>query len=432
MATLSNLVDKLRVELGDLGKSFVTSFVADGTTNRFSLHYAPLDGAGVLVTKNSIDISNQASVEEHTGVMVLDVVPEDGDEIMVTGNYYRYFTSAECEEIINNAIDAHSDNHVDALGRRMGITTLPLNEEYPVVVYAVSLALYTLATDAAFDIDIAAPDGVSIPRSERYRQLTEMIQVRKEQYRELCVHLGIGMFKIDVFKLDRISKATGRLIPKYAPQQVDDRSFPQRVDVPAATYGNTITEWPTDAEEITAYQGRSFSISLDYTGNFAGKSFVAKLLPQRAAVLGIQDFTLSVSTTGTDVITGAARTSGSTTVTLTTSAAHGLTTGDSVAITDVDSTVDGIWTIGNATPNGTTFTIVATATTALALTGLTGQVDTNVSKDYTFTLSFTKDQTLRLAERTYWSLSAIDPFTGDQAEIKGGNFFTVRSSTVVI
>jgi hypothetical protein len=432
VATLSNLVDKLRVELGDLGKSFVTSFVADGTTNRFSLHYAPLDGAGVLVTKNNIDISNQASVEEHTGIMVLDVVPEDGDEIMVTGNYYRYFTSVECEEIINNAIDAHSDNHVDVVGRKLGITTLPINEEYPVVVYATSLALYTLATDAAFDIDIAAPDGVNIPRSERYRQLTEMIQVRKEQYRELCVHLGVGMFKIDVFKLDRISKATGRLIPKYAPQQVDDRSFPQRVDVPAATYGNVVPEWPTTAEEITAYQGRSFSISLDFIANYAGKYFIANVLPQRAAPLAAQAFTLSVATTGTDVITAAARTSGSTTVTLTTSAAHGLTTGNSVAITNVDSTVNGIYTIVNATPTGTTFTITTAATTALALTGLNGQVETNVSKDYTFTLSLTKDQTLHLAERTYWSLSMIDAYTSEQIEIKGGNFFTVRSSTVVI
>ena len=39
MATLLSLTDRVRVELGDLGKSFVTQFVADGTTNRFKLLY---------------------------------------------------------------------------------------------------------------------------------------------------------------------------------------------------------------------------------------------------------------------------------------------------------------------------------------------------------------------------------------------------------
>jgi len=116
-----------------------------------------------------------------------------------------------------------------------------------------------------------------------------------------------------------------------------------------------------------------------------------------------------------------------------------LTTGNSVVITDVNETVNGVYTIGNATPAGTTFTIVTTATTALALTGLTGQVDTNVTKDYTFTLSFTSDQTLRLAQRTYWSIQVVESENTDYesgtilpVEIKGGNFFTQRVRTVVI
>jgi hypothetical protein len=68
----------------------------------------------------------------------------------------------------------------------------------------------------------------------------------------------------------------------------------------------------------------------------------------------------------------------------------------------------------------------------LALTGLTGQVETNATKEYTFHLSLTKEQTLRLAERTYWSLSTVDYFTEESIEIKGGNFFTVRSRGIVI
>jgi hypothetical protein len=432
VATISNLVDKVRVELGDIGKSFVTQFVADGSTNRFILHYAPLDASLVEVYKNGVDISNSSTVEESTGILVLDDVPADGDAITVSGNYYRYFTAAELASLVTSAVEQHSAKHTDSLGRKITVETLPLIEEYPVSVYAVTLALYTLATDAAFDIDIQAPDGVTIPRAERYRQLMEMIQTRQAQYKDLCVHLGVGLYSIDVFSLRRISKATGRYVPVYKPQEVDDRSYPQRVDTPAPTYGDKPVPWVTEAGELTAYQGRSYTTSIDYTGNLAGKSFVANLLNQRGSVLIVQPFTLSVSTTGIDSITGASRTSGSTTITVTTSAAHGLSTGNSVVITGVDTTVDGVYTILSGNPANTTFTVTGTATTVLALTGLTGQVETNVSKDYTFTLSLTKDQTLRLAERTYWSLSTIDSFTSDKVELKGGNFFTARVSSVII
>jgi len=432
MATTSSLVDRVRLELGDIGKSFVTKFVADGTTNRFKLHYAPLDASTVVVYAGNTDITSTSYVEESTGVLVTGTVLADMTEVTVSGSYYRYFTGAELTTIVNDALAQHTGGHVDSLGRKEGITTLPFIEEYPVAIYATTIALYTLATDASFDIDIQAPDGVTIPRAERFRQLMEMVQTRQQQYRELCVHLGVGLYKIDVFSLRRISKATGRYVPMYKPQEVDDRSYPQRSDVPAPTYGDKPVAWPTDSVELTAYQGRSFSTSIDVTDNFAGKSFTAKLLNQRGSVLTVQNFTLSVYALGSDVITGAARTSGNTTITITTSAAHGLSTGNLIVITGVDSTVDNAYTILSANPANTTFTVTGTATTTLALSGLTGQVETNASKDYTFTLSLTKDQTLRLAERSYWSLSTVDDFSGNIIEIKGGNFFTARASTVVI
>lgn len=431
MATLANLADRVRIELGDLGKSFVTNFIADGTTNRFRLHYAPLDGNGVKVFKNGTDISDLASVEEQTGILVTDTVPAEGDELLVSGTYYRYFTATEINSIVEEALQTHSYGHTDSVGRQINLETLPVIEEYPVAIHAVTLALYTLATDASFDIDIQAPDGVSIPRSERYRQLMEMVQARQNQYKELCSLLGIGLYRMDVFDLNRISKATGRLIPKYNPQEVDDRSYPQRVHTPAPTLGSTAEPWPTEAGELTAYQGRAYEESLTFTGNYSGKTFIANLLNQRGSVLTVQALTLDVTTSGTDVITAASRTSGSTTITLTTSAAHGLAQGDAVAITGVDSTVNGFGTVASVVDT-THFRITGLATTALSLTNITGQAETNVSKAYTFKLSLTKDQTLRLAERTYWSISTVDAFTSEQVEIKGGNFFTVRSSTVVL
>lgn len=352
MATISSLIDRVRVELGDLPKSFVTPFVADGTTNRFRLHYAPLDGVGVKVFKNGADVTSHASIEESTGVLVMDTVPADGDEFLVSGNYYRYFTGAEIATLVNDAVIQHSAGHTDSLGRKLTLDTLPVIEEYPVVVYATTLALYTLATDSAFDIDISAPDGVNIPRTERYRQLMEMMQTRQNQYKDLCAQLGVGMYRMDVFTLRRVSKATGRYVPVYVPQEVDDRSYPQRVDDQAPTYGNKPIPWVTEAGELTAYQGTAFSVTFQETGNFTGYTFECRLLNQRGSVLVVQNF-------------------------------H------------------------------------------LAITGPTNNITTIVA-------TLTADETLRLAERTYWSLVKVETATGIKTEIGGGNFFTARVSSVVL
>lgn len=299
MATLSSLVDRVRLELGDLGKSFVTQFMADGTTNRFQLHYAPIEAPSLQVLANGVDISNASSIEESTGVLVTDTVPVDGVVLLVSGNYYRYFTTAEVEYFVNAALEQHSARKKDSLGRTITFETLPSIEEYPVALYASTLALYTLATDASFDINVFAPDGVTIPRSERYRQLMEMIESRREQYRDLCVQLGIGMYQIEVFNLRRISKRTNRYVPVYVPQEVDDRSHPQRVDLPIPTYGSAPTPWPTEAGDLTAYQTRAFTATITFTGTYTGTTFIARLLNQRGSTYVVQDFTLNVTSSGT-------------------------------------------------------------------------------------------------------------------------------------
>lgn len=303
MTTITSLVERVRMELGDIGKSFVDQFVADGTTNRFKLHHSPLDATSVYVWVNGTEVTDSVSVEESSGVLVFDVIPDDGDNITVSGNYYRYFTNAEVTTLVETALAQHTAKHTDSIGRTPTPETLPFVEEYPVIIYAVSLALFTLATDASFDIDIQAPDGVTIPRAQRYRQLMEMVQQRKEQYKELCVHLGIGMFSIDVFTLRRISKMTGRLVPVYKPQEVDDRSWPERAALPVTTYGDKPLPWPTDGQDLTAYQNVAFVTTVDFAGDFTGKSFIADVMPQRGSVIVAQHFTLVVDDNGDGTFT---------------------------------------------------------------------------------------------------------------------------------
>lgn len=431
MATIDSLVGRVRTELGDLGKSFVQQFMADGTTNRFKLNYSPLDGASVRVWKNDQEISDQCSVEESTGVLVIDTLPLDGDEFTVNGSYFRYFTTTELANLVTDAVAQHAGRDTDSTGRKITVSNLPFIEEYPVAIFATTMALYTLATDAAFDIDIMAPDGVNIPRSERYRQLMEMITTRQGQYRELCVQLGIGLYSIDVFSLRRVSKTTNRYVPVYKPQEVDDRSFPQRADLPLPTYGDQRPAFPTEAGELTAYQGRSFATSVDVTGNYAGKSFVANVVQQRGSLQLVQTFALSV-TGGTNLVaTAAIRNASSTTIALTVNnTSTPIVAGNVVAITGVDATVDGTYTV--VTANATSITVTGTATTALNLGSITGAVEKSVESPYTFTMSLTAEKTRWLANRTWWQIQTIDAFTDEKLVIAEGNLFTVRVSEVMV
>ena len=266
MATIASLADRLRSEIGDIPKSFVYQFTADGTTNRFLIPYSPLDGANLIVTKNGTDISADVEVEEATGYIVCDDVPADGDDFIIAGNYFRYFTTAETQTYISTAFLEHSAFHTDAYGRSVSLQNLPTLEEYPVIIYASTLALYALANDAAFDINVFAPDGVTIPRSERYQQLMQMIESRKQQYKELCSQLGIGMFKIDVFSFRRISKTTNHYVPIFQPQEIDDRSAATRVHLPTPTYGNVETPVSIVTQDLFVYEGDAyeFTIVLDF------------------------------------------------------------------------------------------------------------------------------------------------------------------------
>ena len=262
MATLSSLGSRLRMEIGDTPKSFVYQFVADGTTNRFLVPYSPLDGLNLSILQEGVNVSADVEVEEATGYIVFDDTPEDGDVIVVAGNHYRYFTDTETEQFVSTAFTEHSAYHTDAYGRTVSLQNLPILEEYPVVVYAATLALYALANDAAFDINVFAPDGVTIPRSERYQQLMQMVQARQNQYRELCSQLGIGMYKIDVFSLRRISKTTNRYVPIFQPMEVDDRATPARVYVPIPTYGGVETPTIATVQDLTIYEGDDYAFTI--------------------------------------------------------------------------------------------------------------------------------------------------------------------------
>jgi len=264
VATLSALSDRLRAEIGDMGRSFVETFTGDGSQKRFQLTYAPVSGTNLVIKVGNTSVSSTAIIEEVTGMIELAAAPANNAVLTVSGTAYKYFTNKEIEYYVNTAFIEHARSTTDANGSRATLTTIPVIDEYPLVLLASSMALYTLATDSAFDIDIISPDGVSIPRSERFRQLMEVVTTRKEQYRELCVLLGLGMHRIEVFTLRKISRRTNHYVPIYRPQEIDDHSMPQRVNLPMPDYGDITPSTTILSRDISMYAGDDFSMRYQF------------------------------------------------------------------------------------------------------------------------------------------------------------------------
>ena len=268
MATVSQLCDRLRAEIGDIARSFVDTFTGDGVTTRFQLSQAPIQGYTLIIKVGSTDVSAAVTVEEGVGVITFgpSVIPANNAVITVTGQAYRYFTDTEIAYYVNTAFLEHAQHTTDVAGSRITqIGLLPPIEEYPVVLLASTMALYTLANDAAFDIDISSPDGVNIPRSERFRQVNEMVQVRKEQYKELCTMLDIGMYRMEVKTLRRISRLTNRYVPIYRPQEIDDASIPQRVYLNMPDYGDITPPTTALVRDISMYSGDDFLLDFQFS-----------------------------------------------------------------------------------------------------------------------------------------------------------------------
>ena len=265
MASIQQLSDRLRAEIGDIARSFTDTFTGDGVTTRFQLSQAPVQGYTLQAFVNTTNVSSSVTIEEGVGILQFNTAPANNATIRIYGQAYRYFTDSEISYYINNAFIEHAAHTTDSNGSRVTqVALLPPLDEYPLVLLASTMALYTLATDASFDIDIISPDGVSIPRSERFRQLTEMIQIRKEQYKDLCAMLGVGMYRIETNTLRRISRRTNRYVPIYRPQEIDDNSLPQRVRLPMPDYGDITPPGTVVNRDISMYAGDDFSMEFQF------------------------------------------------------------------------------------------------------------------------------------------------------------------------
>lgn len=269
MAILSDLVSRVRMELGDLPKEFTVTLTGDGSKKDFELKVKPVDPTTLIITVNGTPspTPNGYTLEKEHGVIHFVTAPANNAVIRVEGIHYRYFSDSDLEIYVNTAVEQHLHNRSSTSGSATTLANLPAVEDYPLVILSVIEALWALSTDAAFDINIFAPDGVTIPRSERFHQLSNMIQQRWEQYKNLSSALNIGLWRIEIGTLRRTSRITNKLVPVFVPQEIDDARRPERVYTPIDLMGRTPPPSNVGIYDIVLNQGDSWFAIFDFPDN---------------------------------------------------------------------------------------------------------------------------------------------------------------------
>jgi hypothetical protein len=244
----ATITTQARLILGDTGEPFQAEVEVDGTTARFELPVDMIDDAGLVVlTVDGVTVTTLLpgtgyTMDYRNGIINLAVVPNAGAKVIVIGSHYATFAPDDFTIFLGSAVAKHTAGVTPApeTDPAPGGLGFPPIEERLISYLTVIEALWAMATDAAQDVDIITPDGVSIPRSQRYAQIMQLIQYWQAQYDELAAALNVGIHRIEMFNLRRVSRTTNRLVPLYRAREYDDHSPPQRVLTPIDVGGTRL------------------------------------------------------------------------------------------------------------------------------------------------------------------------------------------------
>lgn len=242
-----DIINRVRIELGDTGAPFSDMFLGTGLVSTYDLTDFNVWNVTVTWIKNQVPqllvLNTDYTLNTQEGRIYLQGNPAplpQGDTLIVSGQAGGMFSDEELTVFINDAVLQHTEGRTVKTRYRdsygfiryseipMGLDNLPQIEGVLVALRASVEALWALATDAATDIDIASADGTTVPRSQRYRQLREQIDALTDRYNTLCNQLNVGLNRMEVSKLRRVSKTTNRLVPLFKDREYDDYRLPER------------------------------------------------------------------------------------------------------------------------------------------------------------------------------------------------------------
>jgi hypothetical protein len=211
----------------DYGRPFAANVNVNGIATVFDLDVESISAVNPLtVIFDGQVISGSAtpqfSINYKYGAIAFYTPPmPTGAVLGVQGTTYDFFDDDEVAQAVTDAFNMHvaDQDPLPVIDPVPGDASIPTVEEYLVSILAAVELLWYRATDASQQIDIETPEGVRIARSERYEQILKQIAALKSEYNQVSAALGIGLYRIQVLTLRRVSYTTNRYVPEYRAQE---------------------------------------------------------------------------------------------------------------------------------------------------------------------------------------------------------------------
>jgi len=171
----------------------------------------PSGGASVSVLPNT-----SYSVDERNGLLRLKQAVANSDTLMIEGYHYEWLTTGDLSFFADMAINLTTYN-----------LETSLESLAPAVVDVIGInalvqSLWALLSEYSRDIDVITSESVHIIASQRYRMVSSLLDYWQEEYNRRAQALNIGLERIEVFTLRRVSKTTNRYVPMYKSKEIDD------------------------------------------------------------------------------------------------------------------------------------------------------------------------------------------------------------------
>lgn len=230
MSDINTVIEIARTYLRDFPKFFQVSFDALGRT--YQLGHINVDPETLWVAtyipgspSASATVITEAAytVDSRNGVLRLNAPPASSAKVMIEGYYYEWVTPSDLDFYARRAVEKHLhsldsalEELSDAVINALGIATI-------------CESLWALMTEYSRDIDVITSESVHIPASQRFRMVQSLLAQWESEYERHATALNIGIDRLEVFSLRRVSRTTNFLVPLYKAREIGEFSPVERL-----------------------------------------------------------------------------------------------------------------------------------------------------------------------------------------------------------
>jgi len=223
---LDEVTTVARNYLRDFPRFFQVSFDAVGRT--YELGQPNIDVDSMWIATNvgasvTALTASQYSLDSRNGILRLSTTPASNAKIMVEGYHYEWVSPQDLEFYASQAINQHTFS-----------LEIPLENMSALVIETIGIAtiveaLGALMSEFSRDIDVMTSESIHIPASQRFRMVQSLLSYWANQYETQARALNIGVDRIEIFNLRRVSRTTNRYVPIYKTKELGEYGPIERV-----------------------------------------------------------------------------------------------------------------------------------------------------------------------------------------------------------